>query len=111
MQEFEFSMMTAKAADTGDIELKEDPERKTIKIATDWWLGEDKERQKEPYHDTGYIGKGSSKRGIYVSRFATFLHTVFIHYCDYLGTIWGHRIRPYTGEGGIRVRGLCCGAA
>ncbi|TFK61776.1 hypothetical protein BDN72DRAFT_733173, partial [Pluteus cervinus] len=50
----------------GDVTLKQVTELATIKIATDWELGEKLAGSGKDHFQTGFIGQGFSKRAIYV---------------------------------------------
>jgi hypothetical protein len=52
----------------GDVQLSVQKEDEFIEIAGDWSSGEIAFEEKKSYHDTGYIGRGYTKRGIYVSK-------------------------------------------
>lgn len=67
MIEYDFTSITAQASETGKVVFTDIPGTKTIQIAADWPTGEEKFKNKIPHFDTGFINKGFTKRGIYVS--------------------------------------------
>lgn len=71
--EYKFTRSTANYKPTGDVEILRLDNLETIEIAKDWLNGETLSKEKKHY-ETGYIGCGFTKRGIYVS----FLRTLQI---------------------------------
>ena len=70
MIQYSFVRTTAKVSSTGVVEfssISDSVEHENIEIAMDWQEGERLYDDKEPYVKTGFIGKGFTKRGIYVS--------------------------------------------
>ena len=61
-----FTRTTAKFTLHGDVEYGS-TEQEEIEIAKDWEKGEKLYEQGEPHEATGFIGRGYTKRGIYVS--------------------------------------------
>ena len=65
MMQYSFSYSTAKFNPDGNVIFTSmEPEK--IEIAKDWQKGEKQYDQGEAHEATGFIGKGYSKRGIYV---------------------------------------------
>jgi len=66
MVEYSFIRTTAKFGADGDVKfaMPETEERESILIAKDWEMGE---ALSEHSTETGFVGKGYTKRGIYVS--------------------------------------------
>ena len=66
MVECEFTFSVAVISETIDVTFESIPEKKTILIAQDWKQGEDVFKAGKPYFNTGLIGQGYTKHGIYV---------------------------------------------
>jgi len=65
MIQYSFTYSTAKFISDGNVIFTSmEPEK--IEIAKDWQKGETLYAQGEPHEATGFIGKGFTKRGIYV---------------------------------------------
>ena len=70
MIQYSFIRTLAEVSSSGVVEfsaLLNSMEHENIEIATDWQRGESLYDDKEPHVKTGFIGKGFTKRGIYVS--------------------------------------------
>ncbi|KAF8066734.1 kinase-like domain-containing protein [Lyophyllum atratum] len=65
MQEYNFIRTAATVEDDGTVVFSQSKELEVIELATDWERGEEASRRKETYGDTGYIGRGATKRAIY----------------------------------------------
>ena len=66
MREYFFKRTTAKIGKTGSVVFLTSSEEESIEIATDWQEGELMWKDGQPFHQTGFIGQGYSKRAIYV---------------------------------------------
>ena len=51
----------------GEITFISSEKEENIHFASDWQTGEESYKAGIPHEDTGFIGKGYTKRGIYVS--------------------------------------------
>lgn len=67
MTEYTFTRIIAVYQESGDVVFTPSSEIETIYLASDWLEGEQLAAERKPFHETGYIGSGYSKRGIYVS--------------------------------------------
>jgi hypothetical protein len=63
---YSFIRTTAIAEITGEVNFLTSSETEYIEIASDWQEGEALCEAKQPFRKTGYIGRGYSKRAIYV---------------------------------------------
>jgi hypothetical protein len=73
MRESFFIRTTAVFNAKGNVEFSANSEQdirviEVIEIAEDWEKGQTLYEQGKPHETTGFVGKGYSKRGIYVSR-------------------------------------------
>lgn len=66
MQEYRFTRITALLQENGNVTMEKSQDEETIEIATDWIKGETAFHAKEAYEATGFIGRGATKRAIYV---------------------------------------------
>lgn len=82
MQKYIFIRSTATVLDDGEVILTVSKEEEVIEIATDWIDGEVASKENKSYSHTGYIGRGFTKRAIYVSVFR--LQAKFIKFADLL---------------------------
>lgn len=67
MASYQFKRTIASFQEDGSVVFETQENIEVIEIAKDWCDGEKACAAKQPYHETGYVGKGSSKYGIYVS--------------------------------------------
>jgi hypothetical protein len=70
MMQYSFIRTIAKVSSNGVVEFStmlDSAEHEEIEIAMDWQKGEQQHDDKEPHIETGFIGKGFTKQGIYVS--------------------------------------------
>lgn len=73
----EFTYSVATISETVEVTFKSNPEKKTILIAGDWKQGEEALKATKPHFDTGLIGHGYTKRGIYVGLLIHFFMSVY----------------------------------
>ena len=66
MVECGFTFSVAVISETIDVTFKYIPEKMTILIAQDWRQGKEALKAGRPYFNTGLIGWGFTKCGIYV---------------------------------------------
>lgn len=98
MEKHSFIRTTASISPSGEVTLNcnIDQQEEIIEIATDssWLSGEEAFLKKETYDTTGFIGRGATKRAIYVCIFIFYyLHLNFESTCiSFLGTVWWKRI-------------------
>ena len=78
MIRYSFIPATAKLSLNGNVTFAS-LEQDEIKIAKDWEMGETLYGQGKPHEATGFIGKGYTKRGIYVSYLIYMQVMVLIH--------------------------------
>ena len=65
--EYQFTHSAAQYLPNGDVKITTNSEKLgVIAIAEDWVAGEELFEKKKPHYKSGFIGRGSSKRGIYV---------------------------------------------
>jgi hypothetical protein len=67
MTRYSFVRTIADVSSSGVVEFSDSTEHEDIEIASDWKTGESLYDDKESHVKTGFIGKGFTKRGIYVS--------------------------------------------
>ncbi|KAF8694630.1 hypothetical protein AX14_001999 [Amanita brunnescens Koide BX004] len=65
MASYQFKRTIASFQEDGSVVFETQENIEVIEIAKDWCDGEKACAAKQPYHETGYVGKGSSKYGIY----------------------------------------------
>ena len=66
MAMYTFTHLIAAISPCGEVTLERSSEDEKIEIAVDWLLGEEAFLSNQPYHATGFIGCGTTKRAIYV---------------------------------------------
>jgi len=65
--DYQFTRSTARYQPNGEVRITQVSDAlEIIAIAEDWLKGEEIWEKKEPHYKTGFIGRGSTKRGIYV---------------------------------------------
>ena len=65
--DYRFTRSTAQYQPDGDVKITRSSESlDVIAIAEDWLKGEEMWEKKERYYKTGFIGRGFTKRGVYV---------------------------------------------
>jgi hypothetical protein len=65
--DYQFTRSTAQYLPSGDVTITQNPGKlEVIAIANDWTRGEELFEKKESHYDSGFIGRGYSKRGIYI---------------------------------------------
>jgi hypothetical protein len=65
--DYQFTRSTAQYLPSGDVTITRNSGKlEVITIANDWKRGEELYEKKESHYDSGFIGRGYSKRGIYV---------------------------------------------
>ena len=65
--DYQFTRSTAQYLPCGDVTITQNPAKlEVIAIANDWKRGEELFEKKESHYNSGFIGRGYSKRGIYV---------------------------------------------
>ena len=70
---YQFTRSTAQYQPDGEVRITRSSESlDIIAIAKDWLNGEEMWEKKEQYHKTGFIGRGFTKRGVYVCLFSRF---------------------------------------
>ena len=69
--DYRFTHSTAQYQPNGDVRITRSSESlDVIAIAEDWLNGEEMWEKKEQHHKTGFIGRGFTKRGVYVCSFS-----------------------------------------
>jgi hypothetical protein len=72
MTAYKFNRHIGTRAKTGKITFEISQQTEVILVADDWLDGELLWKDNKPYYKTGFLGKGGTKRAIYVRRtFAT----------------------------------------
>ena len=67
MEIYGFIRTVASVDGNGSVILhRSEDDTEFIQLATDWPKGEEAFEKKEAYSETGFIGRGATKRGIYV---------------------------------------------
>ena len=70
LADYRFTCSTAQYQPSGEVRITRVSENlQVISIAEDWLKGEEMWEKKEPHYKTGFIGRGYTKRGIYVRFF------------------------------------------
>lgn len=74
MEKYHFIRTTASVSLSGEVTLNcvKDQQEEVIEIALDWSSGEDSFLKNKSYDTTGFIGRGATKRAIYVCFFILF---------------------------------------
>ena len=68
MVQLPFTRTTANFQPDGSVKLVESKVEERIEVAEDWESGEEAFDRREVHQETGFIGRGYTKRGIYVRR-------------------------------------------
>lgn len=67
--DYNFTRTIATVDNTGNVTFATSAEVEQIQVAADWLDGEKLSKAGEPFHMTGFIGAGFTKRGVYVCLF------------------------------------------